>query len=92
MTILVLIGMLFMIIWEMFHGRIKFKLSASAAASEFCEWVQVEIDYISHTESGQALLISMVACAAAIVHRNHFFCPHQKHKSSESKVKFGQGG
>ena len=30
------------------------------------------------------------ACAAAIVHRNHFFCLYQKDKSSESKVKFRQ--
>ena len=30
------------------------------------------------------------ACAATIVHRNHFFCLHQKDKSSESKVKFRQ--
>ena len=39
-----------------------------------------------------ASLIPMVfrACAVAIVHRNHFFCLHQKDKSSESKVKFGQ--
>ena len=29
-------------------------------------------------------------CAAAIVHRNHFFCFYQKDKSSESKVKFRQ--
>ena len=28
--------------------------------------------------------------AATIVHRNHFFCLHQKDKSSESKVKFRQ--
>ena len=33
---LVLIGTVFVMIWEM--------LSASAAASEFCEWVQVGID------------------------------------------------
>ena len=32
----------------------------------------------------------MAACAAAIVHRNHFFCLYQKDKSSESKVKFRQ--
>ena len=31
-----------------------------------------------------------VACAAAIVHRNHFFHLYQKYKSSESKVKFRQ--
>ena len=30
------------------------------------------------------------ACAAVIVHRNHFFCLYQKDKSSESKVKFRQ--
>ena len=28
-----------------------FKLSASAAASEFCEWVQVEIDVVSLVEN-----------------------------------------
>ena len=30
------------------------------------------------------------ACAAAIVHRNHFFCLYLQNKSSESKVKFRQ--
>ena len=29
-------------------------------------------------------------CAAAIVHRNLFFCLHQQNKSSKSKVKFRQ--
>ena len=29
-------------------------------------------------------------CAAAIVHRNHFFRLYQKDKSSDSKVKFRQ--
>ena len=39
-----------------------FKLSASAEASEFCEWVQVRIDvYIPHQMyQGQTSLISMV--------------------------------
>ena len=54
-----------------------FKLGASAAASEFCEWVQVGIDvYIPHRKY-QAKPHSSpwfsAACAAAIVHRNHFF-------------------
>ena len=54
-----------------------FKLNASAAASEFCEWVQVGIDvYIPHRKN-QAKPHSSpwfsAACAAAIVHRNHFF-------------------
>ena len=65
-----------------------FKVSASAATSQFCEYVKVGIDQVT-----QALLISMVfsSCAAAIVHRSHFFCLHQKSKSSESKIKFRQG-
>ena len=71
-----------------------FKLGASAAASEFCEWVQVGIDvYIPHrkyqVKSHSSPWFS-AACAAAIAHRNHFFGLYQKDKSSDSKVKFGQ--
>ena len=71
-----------------------FKLSVSAAASEFCEWVQVGIDvYIPHrkyqVKSHSSPWFS-AACAAVIVHRNHFFCLCQQNKSSESKVKFRQ--
>ena len=72
-----------------------FKLSASAAASEFCEWVQVGIDiYIPHCKYHVKPRSSpwfSAACAAAIVHRNHFFRLHQQNKSSESKLKFRQG-
>ena len=69
-----------------------FKLDAFATASEFCEWVQVGIDlYIPHrkyqVKSHSSPWFS-AACAAAIVHRNHFFCLYQQNKSSESKVKF----
>ena len=65
-----------------------FKLSASAAASEFCEWVQVGIDvYIPHRKYQ---VKTHSSCAAAIVHRNHFFHLNQQNKSSESKVKFRQ--
>ena len=57
-----------------------FKLGASAAASEFCEWVQVGIDvYISHRKYQVKPHSSpwfSTSCAAAIVHRNHFFCLH----------------
>ena len=75
-----------------------FKLSASAAASEFFEWVQVGIDvYVPHRKY-QAKPHSSprfsAACAAAIgitlfvcTNRNHFFCLYQQNKSSESKVK-----
>ena len=54
-----------------------FKLSASAAASEICEWFQVGIDvYIPHrkyqVKPHSSAWFSGV-CAAAIVHRNLFF-------------------
>ena len=53
-----------------------FKLRASAAATEFCEWVQVGIDvYIPHHKYQFKPYSSawfLAACAAAIVHKNHF--------------------
>ena len=69
-----------------------FKLGASAAASEFCEWVQVGIDVcIPHSQvKPHSSPWFSAACAAAIVHRNHFFCLHQREKSSDFKVKFRQ--
>ena len=74
----------------MFHGMIS---GASAAASEFCEWVRVGIDaYIPHRKYQVKPHLSpwfSAACAAAIVHRNHFFRLHQKDKP-DSKVKFRQ--
>ena len=71
-----------------------FKLVVSATASEFCQWVQVGIDgYIPHrkyqVKSHSSPWFS-AACAAAIVHRNHFFHLYQREKSSGSKVKFRQ--
>ena len=54
-----------------------FKLGAFAAASEFCEWVQVGIDiYIPHHKYQVKPHSSpwfSAACATTIVHRNHFF-------------------
>ena len=80
--------------WGGLHDHLRdvpwediFKLSASAAASEFCEWVQVGIDvYIPHRKYQVKPLSSpwfSAACAAAIVHRNHFFRLYQQNKSSE---------
>ena len=72
----------------------KLYASAAAAASKFCEWVQVGIDaYIPHRKyqvKPHSYPWSSAACAAAIVHRNHFFHLYQQNKSSESKVKFRQ--
>ena len=71
-----------------------FKLGASAAASEFCESVQIEIDvYIPHRKCQVKPHSSSwfsAACSAAIIHGNHFFRLYQREKSSDSKVKFRQ--
>ena len=71
-----------------------FKIGASAAASKSCDWVQVGIDlYIPHRKHKVKPHSSpwfSAACAAAIVHRNHFFRLYQREKSSDSKVKFRQ--
>ena len=68
------------------------KLSVFAAASKFCEWVQVGIDvYIPHWKyqiKPYSAPWFSAACAAAIFLRNHFFRLHQMEKSCESKVKF----
>ena len=67
-----------------------FKLGASAAASQFFEWVHIGNNvYIPHRKYQVKPHLSLwfsAACAAAIVHRNHFFRLYQKDKSSESGV------
>ena len=88
--------------WDCHHDHLRdvpwennFKLSASAAAaSEFHEWLQAGIDlYIPHCKYQVKPHSSpwfSAAFAAAIIHRNHFFCLYQHNKSTESKVKFRQ--
>ena len=74
--------------WDNLHDHLRdilwediFKFGASAAASEFCEWVQVGTDvYIPHRKYQVKPHSSpwfSAACAAAIVHRNHFFRLYQ---------------
>ena len=73
-----------------------FKLGASSATTEFCEWVQVEIDvYIPHRQYQVKPHSSpwfSAACAAAIVHSNHLFNLYQREKSFDSKVRFRHAG
>ena len=87
--------------WDGLHDHLRdlplediFKLDASAAATEFCEWFQVGIDmYIPHRKNQVKPHSSpwfSAACTAAIVHRNHFFRLYQREKSSDSEVKFRQ--
>ena len=70
-----------------------FKLGASSATTEFCEWVQVEIDvYIPHRQyqvKPHSSPCFSAACAAAIVHRNHFFrlVPRRKIRQASNRNK-----
>ena len=71
-----------------------FKLGASAAASEFYEWVQVGIGvHITHckyqVKPHSSPWFSAV-CAGTITHRNNCFHLYQQNKSCESKLKFRQ--
>ena len=70
-----------------------YKLSASATARKFFEWVQVGIDvctpYRKYQVKPHSSLWFSVACAAAS-HRNYFFRLYQQNKSSGHKVKFRQ--
>ena len=66
--------------WNGLHDHLRdiSKLSASAAASEFCEWGQIrKIDIYTLHRKYQVKPHSSpwfsAACAAAVVHRNHFF-------------------
>ena len=93
MIYLMLNGTVFMIILEIFLGRISLNsLNASSAASDFFEWVQVGIDiyYIPIVSIDQALLISMIFSCLCCCHSSEksIFCWYQQNKSSESKLKF----
>ena len=65
----------------LFFRRI-FLISVSATASEFCDWVQIGIDVCIPNHKYQVKPHSSpwfsAARAAAIVHRNHFFCLYLK--------------
>ena len=93
MTILVLLGWSSLSFKRCSMGG-YLKRHASTAASEFCEWLHVGIDVYTPHRKYQVKPPSppwfSATCAAAIVHRNHFFHLYLKDKSSDSKVKFRQ--
>ena len=90
-TILMLIGMVFVIFWEMFHWRISLSLVLLMLLVNFVNGFRLELSLIEkyqvkpHSSSWFS-----AACAAAIFHRNHFFPLYQKDKFSDSEVKFRQ--
>ena len=77
MIILMLIGMVFLIIWEMLHGRISLNSVLLLLLVNFVKYVQVGIDiYIPFRKcqvKPHSSPLFSAACAASIVGRNHFF-------------------
>ena len=99
MAILVLIGMVFVLIWEVSHGRISLNLVILLLLVIFVIEIRLELMYISiiYTYIYRKYQVKphwspwfSAAFTDAIVHRNHFIRLYQKDKSSDSKVKFTQ--
>ena len=93
MTILMLLGMVFVVISDMFHGRISLSSMLLLLLVNFVSRFRLELIYIPHRKHQVKPHSSpwfSAACSAAIVHRNHIFPLYQKDKSSACKVKFSQ--
>ena len=91
MIILLLIGTVFLIILEMFDGKISLNSVLLLLPVNFVSVFRLELMDITLIESIRSSLPCLDGFfAVAIVHRNHFFHLFQKDKSSESKVKFRQ--
>ena len=77
----------------MFHRRISLNSVLLLLLVNFVSGFRLELMYIPHHKYQVKPHSSpwfSAACAAAIVHRNHFIRLYQQNKSSESKVKFKQ--
>ena len=80
-----------LLIWTVLY---HLKSIIAAAATDFYGWVQFGVDvYIPHckyqVKSPSSPQLSFVS-AAAIAHRNHFFCQYKQIKSSACNVKLVQ--
>ena len=76
MTILVLIGMVFIIIYEMFHEMISLNLVLLLLLVNFVSMFRLELMYISlrkYQVKPHSSPCFSSAFAAAIVHKNNFF-------------------
>ena len=84
-----LIGMFFVIIWEMFHRRISLN-SVLLLLANFVSGFRLEFICPSSKASGQASLISTIFSCLCCCHISYksLFCLYQQNKSSESQVKF----
>ena len=76
---------------RVFHGRISLNAMLLLLLVNFLSEFRLELMYISLIISIKSNLTHLhgFACAAVIVHRNHFFWLYQQNKSSEFKVQTG---
>ena len=91
MTILVMIGIVFMIILGMFHERIYVNSVLLLLPVNFVSGVRLKQENLSSKVSGQASVIFMFFSCLCCCHSSQkslFFFLYQKYKSSESKEKF----
>ena len=81
----------------MYHGRISLNSVLLLLLVNFVSGFRLESIYVYtphrkyQVEPHSSPWFS-AACAAVIVHRNHFFRLYEQNKSSESNIKFGQTG
>ena len=78
--ILGLIGMVFVITLEIFHGGISLNLVLLLLPVNFLSGFRLELMYIPNCKyqvKSHSPPWFSAACAAAIVHRNHCFCLYQ---------------
>ena len=90
MTSIVLIGMVFVIIREIFHVKVSLNSVLLLLLVNFVIEFRLEFLYASLIVNIRTCPWFSAGCAVVIVHRNHFFCLYQQKKSSEPKVKFRQ--
>ena len=92
MTILMLIGMVFLIPWEMFHGRISLKnsvlllLLVNFVSGLWLELIYIYIYIYAPHRKYQVKPHSSIS----MVFIENTFCLYRQNKSPESKVKFRQ--
>ena len=92
MNIIVLIGVVFVIIWEMFHGRISLYSMLLLLLLNFVSGFRLELICKCLMISGKASLISLFLTCLCCCYNSQklLFHLYWKNKSSESKVKIRQ--
>ena len=92
MTILMLIGMVFLIPWEMFHGRISLKNSVLLLLLvNFVSGLWLEVIYIYiYIYAPHRKYQVKPHSSISMVFIENTFCLYRQNKSPESKVKFRQ--